>query len=51
MCLINIKKANLDDEGVFKILQYSEKKCNCVRKITDGLLRMYSTLLQHKCES
>ena len=24
---------------------------NCVKKITDGLLRKYSTLWQHKCES
>jgi len=33
-----------DDEGVFKILQYSEMECNCVRKITEGLFRKYSTL-------
>jgi hypothetical protein len=37
--------------GVFKILQYSEMECNCVRKITEGLFRKYSTLWQHKCES
>ena len=27
-----------DDEGVFKIMQYSEMECNCVRKITKGYL-------------
>ncbi len=37
--------------GVFKILQYSEMECNCVRKITEGVFRKYSTLWQHKCES
>ena len=37
--------------GVFKILQYSEMECNCVRKITEELLRKNSTLWQHKCES
>ena len=31
--LINFNKGE-DDEGVFKILQYSEMECNCVRKIT-----------------
>jgi len=36
---------------VFKILQYSEMECNCVRTITEGLFRKYSTLGQHKCES
>jgi len=25
-------------------------ECNCVRKITEGLLRKYSSLWQHKCE-
>ena len=25
-------------------------ECNCVRKITEGLLRKYSTLWQHRCE-
>jgi (2Fe-2S) ferredoxin len=28
---------------VFKILQYSEMECNCVRKITEGLFRKYRT--------
>ena len=37
--------------GVFKILQYSEMECKCVRKITEGLIRKYRTLRQHKCES
>ena len=37
--------------GVFKILQYSIIECNCVRKITEGLFRKYSTLWQHTCES
>ena len=37
--------------GVFKILHYSEMECNCVRKITEGLFRNYSTLWQHECES
>ena len=32
-------------------VQYSEKEFNCVRKITKGLFRKYSTLLQHKFES
>jgi hypothetical protein len=36
---------------VFKILQYSEMECKCVRKITEGLIRKYRTLRQHKCES
>jgi hypothetical protein len=45
VCLINLKKnTNLDVEGVFKILQYSEMEFNCVRKITEGLFRKYSTL-------
>ena len=50
VCLINLNKGE-DDEGVFKILQYSEMEFNCVRKITEGLFRKYSTLWQHKCES
>jgi hypothetical protein len=33
--LINLNKGE-DDEGEFKILQYSEMECNCVRKITEG---------------
>ena len=36
-CLINLNKGE-DDEGVFKIMQYSEMECNCVRKITKGYL-------------
>jgi hypothetical protein len=36
---------------VYNILQYSEMECNCVRKITEGLFKKYSTLWQHKCES
>ena len=36
---------------VFRILQYSEMECTCVRNITEGLFRKYSTLGQHKCES
>jgi hypothetical protein len=43
VCLINLNKGE-DDEGVFKILQYSDMECNCVRKITEGLFRKYSTL-------
>ena len=35
---------------VVEILQYSEK-CNCVRKIAEGLFRKYSKVWQHKCES
>jgi nitrous oxidase accessory protein NosD len=50
VCLINFNKGE-DDEGVFKILQYSEIESNCVRKITEGLFRKYSMLWQHKCES
>jgi hypothetical protein len=49
-CLINFNKGK-DDEGCLNILQYSEMECNCVRKITEGLFRKYSTLWQHKCES
>jgi hypothetical protein len=41
--LINFNKGK-DDGGVFKILQYSEIECNCVKKITEGLFRKYSTL-------
>jgi hypothetical protein len=41
VCLINFNKGE-DDEGVFIILQYSEMECNCVRKITEGLLRYYA---------
>jgi hypothetical protein len=43
VCLINFKKEEVD-EGCFKILQYSEIECKCVRKITEGLFRKYSTL-------
>jgi hypothetical protein len=43
VCLIQFNKGK-EDEGVFKILHYSEMECNCVRKITEGLLRKYSTL-------
>jgi len=50
VCLINFNK-DKDDEGCLKILQYSEMEYNCVRKITEGLFRKYSTLGQHKCES
>ena len=50
MCLINFNKDE-DDDDVFKIIQYSEIECNCVRKIAEGLIRKYSTLWQHKCES
>jgi hypothetical protein len=28
--------------GVFKVLQYYEIACNCVRKITEWLFRKYS---------
>jgi hypothetical protein len=41
LALISImEKSNKgeDDEGVFKIMQYSEMECNCVRKITKGYL-------------
>jgi len=41
VCLINFNKG---EDEVFKILQYSEIECNCARKITEGLLRKYSTL-------
>ena len=37
--------------GGVKILQYSEKESNCAWKFTEGLLRKYSTLWQHICES
>jgi hypothetical protein len=40
VCLINFNKGE-DGEGVFKILQNSEMECNCVRKITEGLLESY----------
>jgi hypothetical protein len=43
VCLINFNKGK-DDEGVFKILQYSEMESNCVRKTSEGLFRKYSTL-------
>jgi hypothetical protein len=33
-----------DDEGEFKILQYSEMECNCVKQITEGLFRKFRTL-------
>ena len=33
VCLINLNKVE-DHEGAFKIMQYSEMECNCVRKIT-----------------
>ena len=49
VCLINFNKG--EDDEVFKIMQYSEIECNYVRKITEGLLRKYSMLWQHKCES
>jgi hypothetical protein len=42
-CLINLNKGE-DNEGVFKILQYSEMECNCAREITEGLFREYSAL-------
>jgi len=42
VCLINFNKG--EDDEVFKILQYSEIECNCVRKITEGLFRKYSML-------
>jgi len=43
VCLINFNKGE-DNEGCFKILQYSEMECNCVRNITEGLFRKYGTL-------
>jgi hypothetical protein len=43
VCLISLNKGE-DDEGFFKILQYSGMECNCVRKIPEGLFRKYSTL-------
>jgi len=43
VCLINLNKGE-DDEGVFKILQYSDMECNCVRKITEGLFRKCSSI-------
>ena len=49
VCLINYNKGK--DDEVFKILQYSEMECNCVRQITEGLFRKYSTLWQNKCGS
>jgi hypothetical protein len=36
---------------VFKILQYSEMECNCVKKFTEGLFREYKYEWQHKYES
>jgi len=50
VCLINFYKGK-DNEGCLKSLQYSEMERICVRKITEGLFRKYSTLWQHKCES
>jgi nitrous oxidase accessory protein NosD len=44
VCLINLNKGEDDEGWVFKILQYSEMEYNCVRKITEGLFRKYSTL-------
>jgi hypothetical protein len=49
VCLSNLNKGK-DDEGYLKscnILKWSAT----VRKITEELLRKYSTLGQHKCES
>ena len=49
VCLNNFNKGK-DDEGCLKscnILKWSAT----VRKITEELLRKYSTLGQHKCES
>jgi hypothetical protein len=43
IALINFYKGE-DDEGVLKILQYSEMECNCARKVTEGLFTKYSTL-------
>ena len=51
VCLINLNKGEDDEGWVFKILQYSEMEYNCVRKITEGLFRKYSTLWKHKRES
>jgi hypothetical protein len=31
-------------QELFKIVQYLVMECNCVRKITEGLFRKYSTL-------
>ena len=42
VCLINFNKG--EDDEVFKIVQYLVMECNCVRKITEGLFRKYSTL-------
>jgi hypothetical protein len=33
-----------DYEGCLKFCNNSEMECNCVRKITEGLFRKYSTL-------
>jgi hypothetical protein len=38
------KQNDVQMNGVFKILQYSEMECNCVGKITEGVFRKYSTL-------
>jgi hypothetical protein len=37
-------KVALNTINQFKILQYSEMECNCVRKMTEELFRKYSTL-------
>jgi len=50
VCLINFNKGE-NDEGCLKFCNIPEMECNCVRKITEGLFRKYSTLRQHKCES
>ena len=49
VCLINYNTG--DWWELFKIVQYLEMECNCVRIITEGFLRKYSTIWQHKCES
>ena len=43
VCLINLNQSE-DDERCFIILRYSEIECNCVKKITEGLFRKYSTV-------
>ena len=42
VCLINCTTG--DWWELFKIVQYLVMECNCVRKITEGLFRKYSTL-------
>jgi hypothetical protein len=39
-----ISHGESSERELFKIVQYLVMECNCVRKITEGLFRKYSTL-------